>query len=200
MTRMLARHNEDVCNVFRAANTLASHTHLCGSSSIRYLTKLKCRNPFYVCAGYAADLRCGLAKKDLISAIFPALDSCKWHPPRTLCCHTDTSPSVGCLLADVELEEIDKYSALVFTPAVGDSPHAEGNRQAVAGLGASLASTRSMLKVIIPDFDQVCDLWSYRSSFAYAALLCCCTPLCLVKCRSKTYVTRLMNTCGKSSA
>ena len=59
------------------------------------------------------------------------------------------------LLADVELEEIDKYSALVFTPAAGDSQHAEGNRQAVAALAASLAGTRSMLRVVIPDFDQV---------------------------------------------
>ncbi len=64
-------------------------------------------------------------------------------------------PLVDRLHPDVELEEIDKYSALVFTPVAGDSPHAEGNRQAVAAMAASLAGTRSMLKVVIPDFDQV---------------------------------------------
>ena len=62
--------------------------------------------------------------------------------------------------ADVELEEIDKYSALVFSPAAGDGQQAEGTRQAVAALGASLAGTRSMLKVVIPDFDQV--RWSHE--------------------------------------
>ena len=59
-------------------------------------------------------------------------------------------------LADVELEEIDKYSALVFSPLAGDGQEAECSRAELATLSMRLANTRSVLKVEIPDFDQVC--------------------------------------------
>ena len=43
----------------------------------------------------------------------------------------------------------------MFSPAAVDSQEAEGNRTSVAALSASLAGARSMVKVVIPGFDQV---------------------------------------------
>ena len=54
-------------------------------------------------------------------------------------------------MSDVELVEIDNYSALVFAPAPGD----ENSRAALVGLRDLLVRTRSVLKIVLPGFDKV---------------------------------------------
>ena len=53
--------------------------------------------------------------------------------------------------SDVELIEIDQYSALVFSPAAGD----ENSRAAVVGMRDMLTKQHSVLKVVLPGFDKV---------------------------------------------